>query len=66
MRGSHRYYSPKGMPIVLFAVDVPDNFVLLSDFEMWNTISNHGYLAVDTADYEYYTAAGEKSIYVGN
>lgn len=86
MRGSHRYYSPKGTPIVLLTVDVPDNFVLLSDFDMWNTVLNNEYLAVDMADdegfcrnqddiekswdrifdidadYEYYSAAGEKSI----
>lgn len=52
MRGSHKCYSPKGTPIVLMTVDVPDENVLLSDFDMWSVVLTNGYLAIDEKDDE--------------
>ncbi len=43
---THRYGGEKGTPIVLLAIDVPDDMVLLSDFDMWHNILNDGYLAL--------------------
>ena len=41
---THRYGGEMGTPIVLLSIDVPDNMVLLSDFDMWHVILNDGYL----------------------
>ena len=41
---THRYGGERGTPIVLLSIDVPDNRVLLSDFDMWHVILNDGYL----------------------
>lgn len=46
MRTSHKVLSPSGTPIVLLTLEVPDEEVLLSDFDMWHsTLGNH-YLAL--------------------
>ncbi len=46
MRTSHKAVSPPGTPIVLLTLEVPDDEVLLSDFDMWHsTLGNH-YLAL--------------------
>ncbi|MBO1870985.1 DUF3841 domain-containing protein [Lachnoanaerobaculum sp. Marseille-Q4761] len=47
---SHRYWGKKGEPIVLLSIDIPDNRVLLSDFDMWHNILNDGYLALYEKD----------------
>ena len=39
---SHGRWSDKGVPIVLLTVDVPDEFVLLSDFDYWHVVLNGG------------------------
>lgn len=44
-------YAPTGAPIVLMTVDVPDEKVLLSDFDCWHAVLNGQYLAVDKNDY---------------
>lgn len=41
---SHRNWTKKGTPIVLLTIDVPINFVLLSDFDMWHFVLNQSYL----------------------
>ena len=43
---THRYGGKKGTPVVLLTIDVPDDMVLLSDFDMWHNILNDGYLAL--------------------
>ena len=40
------YGGKKGTPVVLLTIDVPDDMVLLSDFDMWHNILNDGYLAL--------------------
>ena len=52
MRGSHKCYGDKGTPIVLLTADVPDELVLLSDFDMWHCVLTNSYIAVDEADDE--------------
>ena len=41
---SHGRSSEKGVPIVLLTVDVPDEQVLLSDFDYWHVVLCHGEL----------------------
>ena len=48
MRGSG--YAAPGTPIVLLTVDVPDEMVLLSDFDRWHAVLNRDYLATDESD----------------
>lgn len=38
----HGRWSDKGAPIVLLTIDVPDNQVLLSDFDYWHSVLNDG------------------------
>lgn len=38
----HRRWGEKGTPIVLLTVDVPDHLVLLSEFDLWHCVLNHG------------------------
>ena len=47
---THRYGGEMGTPIVLLSIDVPDNMVLLSDFDMWHVILNNGYLPLYEKD----------------
>lgn len=41
---THRRWTTKGTPIVLLTINVPDELVLLSDFDTWHIILNDGYL----------------------
>lgn len=43
-------YAPPHTPIVLLTVDVPDERVLLSDFDRWNIVMNGRYLARSAED----------------
>lgn len=47
---THRRWTTKGTPIVLITFEIPDNMVLLSDFDMWHVILNDGYLALTEDD----------------
>ena len=47
---THRHWSNKGTPIVLITFQIPDDKVLLSDFDMWHVILNDGYLPLDERD----------------
>ena len=47
---THRYGGEKGTPIVLLSIDIPDNMVLLSDFDMWHVVLNDGYLLLYDKD----------------
>lgn len=47
---SHRKWTEKGTPIVLLTIDVPDNLVLLSDFDMWHCVLNQSYLPLTEED----------------
>ena len=47
---THRNYDKKGSPIVLLTIDVPDDKVALSDFDMWHHVLNDWYLALDEKD----------------
>lgn len=46
-RGSH---APRGTPVVLLTVDIPDEKVLLSDFDLWHLVLNGYYIADDEED----------------
>ena len=39
---THRRWGVKGTPIVLLTLEIPDHLVLLSDFDMWHCVLNHG------------------------
>ncbi|WP_461812451.1 DUF3841 domain-containing protein [Faecalimonas sp.] len=39
---THRRWYVKGTPIVLLTLEIPDQFVLLSDYDMWHCVLNHG------------------------
>ncbi|MBR5565358.1 MAG: DUF3841 domain-containing protein [Roseburia sp.] len=41
---SHGCSSDKGVPIVLLTIDVPEECVLLSDFDYWHVVLNDGEL----------------------
>ena len=43
-------YAPSGASIVLLTVDVPDEKVLLSDFDCWHAVLNGNYLATSEED----------------
>ena len=45
MRSFRKWCTP-GTPIVLLTVEIPDDQVLLSDFDMWNCILCNGYLSL--------------------
>lgn len=47
---SHRRWTEKGTPIVLLTIDVPDEFVLLSDFDIWHCVLNNSYLPLSEKD----------------
>lgn len=38
----HRRRCVKGTPIVLVTLEIPDQFVLLSDYDMWHCVLNYG------------------------
>lgn len=42
MRSFGRRWAERGTPIVLLTVDVPNNCVLLSDFDYWHIVLNNG------------------------
>lgn len=39
---THRRWCVKGTPIVLLTLEIPDHLVLLSDYDMWHCVLNHG------------------------
>lgn len=39
---THRHFGVKGIPIVLLTLEIPSDLVLLSDFDMWHCVLNHG------------------------
>lgn len=41
MRTHGRNWAEKGTPIVLLTIDVPEKFVLLSDFDYWHCVLNN-------------------------
>ena len=43
-------YAAPNTPIVLLTVEIPNETVLLSDFDRWNIVMNEHYLAVDADD----------------
>ena len=43
-------YDQAGTPIVLLTVDIPDEAVLLSDFDRWNVVMMGLYLATNESD----------------
>lgn len=47
---SHRRYTPRGEPIVLLTIDVPDTEVMLSDFDMWHFVLSDDYLPLSEED----------------
>lgn len=47
---SHRKWTKKGTPIVLLTIDVPDDLVLLSDFDMWHFVLSNSYLPLSEDD----------------
>lgn len=47
---SHRRWGKKGQPIVLLTIDVPNDMVLLSDFDMWHCVLNDSYLPLAESD----------------
>lgn len=46
--GMHKYCENQAM----FKLDVPDNLILYSDFENWNSCLNYGYIGKDDEDTE--------------
>ncbi len=55
---TYRDWAEKGTPIVLMTVEVPDEMVLLSDFDMWHIVLANEYLALrEEDDKEQYTEA---------
>lgn len=50
---SHGCWSEKGIPIVLLTIDVPDECVLLSDFDYWHVVLNDGDLIFQNDDVAY-------------
>lgn len=47
---THRYWTTKGAPIVLITFEIPDDKVLLSDFDMWHVILNDEYLPLTASE----------------
>lgn len=49
-----RYWAgtPWGSPWVRLGLEVPDEDVLLCDFDLWHAVLNEGYCAVDEAEYD--------------
>ena len=43
-------YAAPNTPIVLLTVEIPDEMVLLSDFDRWNIVMNGCYVAVGADD----------------
>ena len=37
-----RNWGEKGTPVVLLTIEIPDNLVLLSDFDYWHCVLNDG------------------------
>lgn len=62
MRTHGRSFSSKGVPIALITVDVPDKYVLLSDFDYWHVVLNNGDLIFPLSDVEYPEAVKKKSL----
>ena len=42
MRVHGRNWGEKGTPVVLLTIEIPDNLVLLSDFDYWHCVLNDG------------------------
>lgn len=55
MRVHNRGWGEKGTPIVLMTLDVPDDMVLLSDFDYWHFVLNDWELILPVADDVTYT-----------
>lgn len=49
-------YAPRGTPIVRIKLDIPENEILLSDFDLWHYVLNHWYLA-SKVNYAFYSLA---------
>ena len=47
---THRRWTTKGTPIVLITFEIPDDKVLLSDFDMWHVILNDDYLPLTESE----------------
>lgn len=47
---THRRWTTKGTPIVLITFEIPDDKVLLSDFDMWHVVLNDDYLGLTKED----------------
>ncbi|WMJ22919.1 DUF3841 domain-containing protein [Paludicola sp. MB14-C6] len=43
-------YAERGTPVVLITLDIPDQKVLLSDFDLWHYALNHWYLPTSEED----------------
>lgn len=56
----HRKWSAKGTPVVLLTIDVPDNQVLLSDFDAWHFVMNNIYYPKSDADFDNIDCATEQ------
>ena len=57
MRSFLWHWAPKGTPVVLMTVDVPDAQVLLSDFDYWNAVMCGWNLIFPYSDTAVYTEA---------
>ncbi|BCJ96334.1 hypothetical protein acsn021_39030 [Anaerocolumna cellulosilytica] len=57
MRIHGRHWGKKGSPIVLLTIDVPDKFVLLSDFDYWHVVLNNGDIIFPYRDEAIYSQA---------
>lgn len=51
----HGRSSDKGVPIVLLTINVPDEYVLLSDFDYWHVVLNDGELIFLSDENKEYT-----------
>lgn len=55
MRVHGRNWGEKGTPIVLLTFEVPDNLVLLSNFDYWHCVLNDGEIIFPIDDSEVYS-----------
>lgn len=55
MRVHGRGWGEKGSPIVLLTIDVPENCVLLSDFDYWHVVLNDGDLVFPISETAVYS-----------
>lgn len=61
MRSFGRNRRFKGTPIILMTLDVPDNCVLLSDFDYWHFVLMNEAIEIDESDRKYSDEEKEKS-----